>query len=191
MRNTIMTEKIARRGVRVPAEYHADYHSTPAAAESSGSAMAVATKEAIALFADQTIEEVLRLDQPRSQRAVRGIRDSLILNRDTNLIAGVLTRRDLLAPDKQEDTKIGELIHSFPRVVYEDLTLRDAANHMVNHDIGRLPVVTRAQPGRVVGMITRSDILGAHRARLTAANDTNGGLRGSHFRVAPEPQHVG
>jgi hypothetical protein len=39
---------------------------------------------------------------------------------------------------------------------------------MVNHDIGRLPVVTRNAPGRVVGMITRSDVLGAHRKRLIA-----------------------
>ena len=41
---------------------------------------------------------------------------------------------------------------------------------MVNHDIGRLPVVTRAEPGKVVGMLTRSDVLGAHRNRLVASN---------------------
>ena len=66
--------------------------------------------------------------------------------------------------------KLHEVFKSFPRVVYDDSTLRDAADHMVNHDIGRLPVVTRAEPGKVVGMLTRSDVLGAHRNRLVASN---------------------
>jgi predicted transcriptional regulator len=30
---------------------------------------------------------------------------------------------------------------------------------MVNHGIGRLPVVRRATPPQVIGMVTRSDIL--------------------------------
>ena len=65
------------------------------------------------------------------------------------------------------------MLNGFPRVVYDDSTLRDAADHMVNHDIGRLPVVKRGEPGRVVGMLTRSDILGAHRKRLIAQRGTH------------------
>jgi CBS domain-containing protein len=37
---------------------------------------------------------------------------------------------------------------------------------MVNHDIGRLPVISRIQPGKLVGIITRSDLLRAHRKRI-------------------------
>jgi CBS domain-containing protein len=37
---------------------------------------------------------------------------------------------------------------------------------MVNHDVGRLPVIERTHPGRLVGMITRSDLLSAQRRRL-------------------------
>jgi CBS domain-containing protein len=37
---------------------------------------------------------------------------------------------------------------------------------MVNHDVGRLPVVHRDQPSRLAGVITRSDILSAYRRRL-------------------------
>ncbi len=51
-------------------------------------------------------------------------------------------------------------------VVYPDSTLRQAADHMVNHDVGRLPVISRVEPGRLVGILTRSDLLGAHRKRL-------------------------
>jgi chloride channel protein, CIC family len=34
---------------------------------------------------------------------------------------------------------------------------------MTNHDVGWLPVVRRENPGKVVGIITRSDLLMAQR----------------------------
>lgn len=37
---------------------------------------------------------------------------------------------------------------------------------MVNHNIGRIPVVSRKKPQQLIGMITRSDLLSAHRRRL-------------------------
>jgi hypothetical protein len=37
---------------------------------------------------------------------------------------------------------------------------------MVAKDIGRLPVVARGAPRRVIGMLTRSDLLAAHQRRL-------------------------
>src|SRR5207253_6018613 len=50
MRNTIMTEKLARRGVRVPAEYHADYLDRIQVADAS-------TREVKTLRADATVAE--------------------------------------------------------------------------------------------------------------------------------------
>jgi len=46
---------------------------------------------------------------------------------------------------------------------------------MVSHDIGRLPVLER-ETRRVIGMITRSDLLAAHRKRLREAREAEGGL---------------
>lgn len=37
---------------------------------------------------------------------------------------------------------------------------------MVNHNIGRLPVVLRSQPTRLLGIVTRSEILSAHRRQI-------------------------
>jgi CBS-domain-containing membrane protein len=79
----------------------------------------------------------------------------------------VLTRRQLLDDEISAETIVSSLIRMPPKVIYDDLTLRDAADHMVNHDIGRLPVVSRARPGQVIGMLTRSDLLRAHRRRLS------------------------
>ncbi|HEX3355466.1 MAG TPA: chloride channel protein [Tepidisphaeraceae bacterium] len=173
MRNTIMTEKIARRGVRVPAEYHADFLDQVLVRD-------VATKEVIALHSDQTLDEI----RAWIGTGFNGTKHQgfPILDSQTHLLIGVLTRRDLLSSPKPGPTKLQDLIHQFPRIIYDDLTLRDAADHMVNHDIGRLPVVTRAEPGKVIGMITRSDVLGAHRVRLSATR----GAR-SNFHVPKVP----
>ena len=51
-------------------------------------------------------------------------------------------------------------------IVFEDSTLREAADHMVREGVGRLPVVSRDEPRKVLGMLTRSDLLTAHRQRL-------------------------
>ena len=51
-------------------------------------------------------------------------------------------------------------------VVYDDNTLRDAADHMVIERVGRLPVVGAARTARSIGIISRSDLLAAHRRRL-------------------------
>jgi predicted transcriptional regulator len=37
---------------------------------------------------------------------------------------------------------------------------------MVREGVGRLPVVSRGEPRKVVGMLTRSDLLTAHKSRL-------------------------
>ena len=51
-------------------------------------------------------------------------------------------------------------------MIYLDNSLREAADQMVRENVGRLPVVAREDPARVVGVITRSDLLRAHEKRL-------------------------
>jgi H+/Cl- antiporter ClcA/CBS domain-containing protein len=161
MRNTIMTEKIARRGVRVPAEYQADFLDQVLVRE-------VCSRDPVTLLDDQTLEEVRNWINSGVDGATH--QGFPVLDSKEKYIVGVLTRRDLLKTNGTPgSTKLRELIKNFPRLVYDDLTLRDAANHMVNHDIGRLPVVSRHEPGKVIGMLTRSDVLGAHRVRLLAS----------------------
>ncbi|MGD0139702.1 MAG: CBS domain-containing protein [Tepidisphaeraceae bacterium] len=50
--------------------------------------------------------------------------------------------------------------------VWPDATLRDAANEMILHDVGRLVVADPANPRRAIGIITRSDLLRAQRRVL-------------------------
>lgn len=167
MRNTIMTEKIARRGVRVPAEYHADFLDLILVRE-------VASKPVVSLKSNQTLDEVRQwIHSGAGGTSHQGFP---VLDAQTGLLVGVVTRRTLLSPDQPGDQTVGRLIAQPPRVVYDDCTLREAADHMVNHDIGRLPVVQRSAPGKVVGMVTRSDLLGAHRRRLVAQSEARSSL---------------
>jgi CBS-domain-containing membrane protein len=47
---------------------------------------------------------------------------------------------------------------------------------MMDEGVGRLPVVSRARPGQVVGILTRSDLLAGHRQRLANARTRERGL---------------
>jgi CIC family chloride channel protein len=156
MRNTIMTEKLARRGVRVPAEYSADYlDQIPVEAACS--------RKIVTLRADQTLREVRRWVVERSHDTTH---QGFPVVDDAGRLVGIVTRRDFLDPARADDMKLSELITRPPAVVFPDNSLRDAADHMVRENVGRLPVVERADPTRLVGMITRSDLLSAHGKRL-------------------------
>ena len=158
MRHSIMTEKIARRGVHVPAEYMADFLAQILVRDA-------ATKPAVTLDADRPVADVRRWIE---SRAAGTSHQGFPVVDAQGVLLGVLTRRTLLDPALPGDRTMKQLIARPPIIVYDDSTLRAAADHMINHDIGRLPVIARGngQPPRLVGIITRSDLLKAHRRRL-------------------------
>ncbi len=155
MRNTIMTEKIARRGVQVPAEYEADFLDRVLVRD-------VATANPVTLKSEDTLKFV----RAWVASGVAGTSHQGFAVMEGGHVSGVVTRRDLLNPANDDARTVASLLNRPPVVVYADCTLREAADHMVNHDVGRLPVMDRREPGRMVGFITRSDVLRAHRRRL-------------------------
>jgi CBS domain-containing protein len=163
MRHSIMTEKIARRGVRVPAEYSADVLEQVLVAE-------VANPSVVTLRADAILERVRTWIASGAHGS--GHQGFPVLD-ETGVLIGVVTRRDLLPStgDQSEaarplpDQAVRTLLRRPPVIVYADCSLREAVDHMVKHDVGRLPVVAR-ETRALVGIITRSDVLSAHRRRL-------------------------
>jgi CIC family chloride channel protein len=167
MKNTIMTEKIVRRGVRVPSEYGADYLEQVLVA-------AVASHPVVTLAADDDVGAVQRwLSTAGAEASHQGFP---VVAADGELI-GVLTRRDLLAPAQTGERRVRDLLHRPPAVIFTDSTLRAAADHMVREGVGRLPVVTPEDPSRVVGIITRSDLLTAHSRRLEETHSATRHIR--------------
>jgi CBS domain-containing protein len=167
MRNTIMTEKIARRGVRVPAEYSADYLEQIAVGDAC-------SRQVVTLRSSQTLAEIrpwLADGTAESQHQGYPVVD------DGGRLQGVVTRRSLLDPRWSYALAVGELVTRPPIVVKETHSLREAADHMVAEEVGRLIVVGAEAPHRLVGIVTRGDLLAAHARRLREARDSGRHLR--------------
>ncbi len=159
MKQTIMTEKLARRGTRVPAEYSADFMEQMTVAT-------VATRNVTVLQEEATLADIrawIARGEPSATHQGYPIVTS------AGHVTGVLTRRDLLNAEADPACKLRDLLRRPPTICYEDSTLREAADHMVNHDVGRLPVMSRGEPGQLIGIVTRSDLLKAHRYRISAS----------------------
>ncbi|HEY2368664.1 MAG TPA: CBS domain-containing protein, partial [Polyangiaceae bacterium] len=94
-------------------------------------------------------------------------------------LVGVVTRRDLFDSGAVAVT-VGELVRRPAIVIHDDSSLREAAERMAHARIGRLPVVSRADPHKVIGIVTRSDLV-----------EANNGLIDQHRREAatrPRPR---
>ncbi|MCY1082335.1 chloride channel protein [Archangium lansingense] len=178
MRHSIMTEKLVRRGARVPMEYSADVLANTLVA-------AHGLRPVVTLAAEDTVA------QARAWLAGGGAstrHQGFPVVDGAGRLVGVVTRRELLEGDGIEGLHVRELIRKPPAVVFDDSTLREAADHMVREDVGRLPVVKREAPWTVVGILTRSDLLAAHRRRLEEAHQSERGIGGGPPRPrAPTP----
>lgn len=156
MKHSLMTEKIARRGVHIPHDYAVDSLEQVLVGQ-------IASRAVVSLTTTQRVGEVqswlASADGPAAHQGFP------VVDPEGKLV-GVLTRRDLLQQQLQKEVHLAELITRLPKFVHEDATVRQAADHMVNHNIGRLPVLTRQKPHRLVGIVTRSDILSAFKHRL-------------------------
>lgn len=162
--NSIMTEKLARRGARVRVEYTADYLAQRLVRET-------ALRDVVALRAAQTLGEVRRW---LASHAPGSAHQGFPVVDERGLLVGVLTRRDLVGSEADESVSLSAMILRPPVVVFTDNTLRDAADQMVRAGVGRLPVVERSAPRRVVGVLSRSDLLSAHAGRLDAGERQRG-----------------
>jgi H+/Cl- antiporter ClcA len=151
-RHSIMTEKIARRGVSVPHSYAPD----PLAHIRVADVMA---SEFQTVSSTTTIEELatgIALNDPLMSRR----QASLVLDEASRLV-GIITRGDVVrAVDTGQrlltvkEAGAGKLI-----VAHPDETLREALVKMLQHNIGRLPVVHRADLARAIGYLGRAEIL--------------------------------
>lgn len=161
MRHSIMTEKLARRGAAVRTEYALDFLSQILVRD-------VMSRDLVTLRADQPLGEV----RAWLASGAGGTTHQGFPTLDGNgMLVGVVTRRDLLGPDVDETRLVRDVVRRPPAVIFTDNTLREAADHMVREGVGRLAVVSREDALRIVGIITRSDLLAAHERRLHMVDD--------------------
>ena len=162
-RFSLLTEKLAKREGSVHTEYTVDHLAHVLVRDA-------ASRNVVSIHSSQTVGEVRTwLRSMGNEKGAASHQGFPVLDEES-LLVGVVTRRDLFDTAKPDHLAVGELVQRPAAVAYEDNTLRDAADHMVLEAVGRLPVVMRDNSRKVVGMISRSDLLRAHAPRLKAAH---------------------
>lgn len=158
LRRSILTEKVARRGFHVTREYSVD----PLAVLRVGEVM---DRNPPSVPGNMKVSEL-------SDRIAKGDpelshRQGTLIVDDEGKLAGIITRGDLLrAIDKSPNgSTVLEAGSRHLIVTYADEVLHDAVTRMVRHDIGRLPVVRRDNPQKIVGYLGRASIMTARLRR--------------------------
>jgi H+/Cl- antiporter ClcA/predicted transcriptional regulator len=160
LRRSILTEKIARRGLHLGREYAVDPLEIVLVTE-------VMRSKIVALPAEETLGELatgLRLEHQPSGQRLYPVIDS------ENRLNGVVSRNDLQAAlDRAQNgggkRRIREIASRPVVVCYEDEPLRVVAFRMAEKSVTRMPVVDREHPLQVAGMVSLTDCLTA-RARV-------------------------
>jgi chloride channel protein, CIC family len=152
MRRSILTEKVARRGYHVMREYIVN----PLARVRVEDVM---ERDAPTLPQDQQLDGILR--RLAAHDPVLGRRYAWPLVDAAGKLTGIVTRGDLVRSLEREasgEMTVLEAGTRDPVVTYPDEILEAAVDKMVRHDIGRLPVVDRADPTRLLGYFGRTGI---------------------------------
>jgi CIC family chloride channel protein len=158
LKRSILTEKVARRGFHVMREYQVE----PTEALFVREAMQT---DVLTVTPDQPVA----LLAPKLTGSPAGRRQRLlpVTNADGALL-GVITPSDLLISDGNGTTTALAARHIMrpdALVTYPDEILRAAADQMVEHWVGALPVVTRDER-RLLGILTEFDLLKARQRQL-------------------------
>jgi H+/Cl- antiporter ClcA len=173
MKRSILTEKIARRGLHVSQEFGVDPLERLSVAQ-------VMSSEVVTIPAATPIEQLVRqfFLGPKSKQH----QGYPVVELDGGLL-GVITKTDLLdewsmelSADKPADALRANPIIAFdlvtgpPITAYPDESCRTAVERMVQTGVGRLVIVEPDEPARILGIVTRSDLLKS-RARLADEED--------------------
>lgn len=154
-RASIMTEKLARRGLHIHQEYEADALRQMMVSETM-------EKNVPRVPADMKVGELADRIARRDPEVCHH-QGMLILDSEGKL-AGVITRGDVVrALDKDPSGGLSVLEAGTRDVVvtYPNELLHDASAKMLRNNVGRLPVVDRNDPRRVVGYLGRPGIMAA------------------------------
>ena len=180
-KSSIMTEKLARRGMLIHTDYETDVLQQVSVSE-------MMDRELPTISSDMSVGELAERIARRDPTVSR--HDGLLILDVNGNLEGVITRSDILrAFEKDSEGKMRVLDAGTRQVVvtYPDELLHDAAAKMLRHNIGRLPVVERSEPTRVAGYLGRQGIMAARLRRLDEEHVRETGWAGRFPRRRPVP----
>jgi CBS domain-containing protein len=165
--SSIMTEKLARRGLKVPGEYEAGILNVVRVGD-------VMRRDVQPIPSEMTVAELAERISGKKRPSGAGaeaaddpprkLTDGLPIVDVEGRLRGIVTQGDLLRAlenDPEGKITVLEAGSSQPIVAYPDELASEAMYRMLENNIGRLPVVSRDDPARMIGYFNRSSILSA------------------------------
>ncbi len=156
---SIYTERLSRRGIRVGGELTVDPLRTTAVADVMNRMV-------------DTVEPSTPLGEV-ADRITRGERGAFPLVDADGRCVGMVSRRDLLAQTHPRHAAVGDIASSDVVSIDPNDSLVDALQIMADENINHLPVV---EDGLLVGICTQADIVRARSAELALERLENGWL---------------
>jgi chloride channel protein, CIC family len=159
-RASIMTEKLARRGLHIHQEYETDVLQQARVQETMDSKFPT-------LPANMKVGELADLIARRDPEICQ--HQGMFIVDEQGKLAGIITRGDIMrALDREPSGSTTVLEAGVNRVIrtYPDETLHEASAKMLRNGVGRLAVVERSDPNHIVGYLGRPGVMQARMQRL-------------------------
>jgi CIC family chloride channel protein len=155
MKNTIMTEKIARRGVKTPHSYEQDLLEGITVEQ-------VMNQYELVLSEENTIGEVREwINQEEGEK----VNYFIVLNKEDEY-RGIIQLSHLYSNEHSITDSISTLIKSRPPFITMENSLRAAVEMMAKEDVAALPVRSKEDNNKMVGVISYKEILSAYKTDL-------------------------
>lgn len=153
MQNTIMTEKITRRGVKTPDSYEPDILETIVVSR-------VMTKNGLVLSEENTIGEVRDwLEKETDYNS-----NYFVIVSTNNEYLGIISSSNLFSNHHNPEKMIGSLIKRNGIYINEDNSLRSAVELMAKENVDMLPVISSEK--QIIGILSYKDILSAYKSDI-------------------------
>ena len=159
-KSSIMTEKLARRGLRIHQDYETDILQQVSVAETMD-------RDVPTIAADVKVGELAERIAKHDPAVSR--HQGLFIVDGQGRLAGLITRGDVLRALDSDPSGLLTVLEAGTReliVAFPDDLIAEASDKMLQNDIGRLPVVDRKDTRKLVGYLGRNGVMAARLRRL-------------------------
>ena len=155
MENTIMTEKIARRGVKTPDSYEPDILEKISVEQ-------VIKENGVVVSEDNTVKEVKEWlgKEPDYNSAY------FIISSNEGEYKGILSSSTIFSNLQSDDSRVGSLIKRKNISVGIGSSLRTAVEIMAKENTDVLPVVSKENNNSIIGILSYREIIASYKKNM-------------------------